>query len=95
MSHTRTITVPRPTVGRIVHYNEPVRHYGDDGSFFESPGPCRAAIITEVRETQDHTHTVGLALFLPDHFEPRPLATGGAARSNHPSVGHWHWPEKV
>ena len=91
---TRTITVPRPSVGRIVHYNGPIREHSDDGTLHETPGPCRAALITEVPDRYDHTHTVGLAVTLPTGTRYLPLASGGVPRSNHPDAEHWHWPER-
>lgn len=78
----------QPSVGRIVHYvGEPQVH--GDGL---RPGPCRAAIVTNVIEPEKVDAYVDLTV-----FDPNGQLIVGAVRSR--AVGElaegWHWPERT
>lgn len=72
-------TLPKPTVGRVVHYTSQGHSLGTKA------GTCRAAIITEVKDD----NTVSVAVFTPRgtlFYEAISQDPGKAA-------GTWHWPE--
>lgn len=73
-----------PTVGRIVHYIGSV----PDANGMVAAGPCRAAIVTEVRDVEECSLTV---------FHPEYGATsyGQSRHDESKSIGTWHWPERV
>lgn len=82
--------MPKPFVGRIVHY---VSH-GTPGGEYASE--CRAAVITEVtgESSGEFGELVGLCVLNPTgllfrdrvvHSEPADAHVGGT----------WHWPETV
>ena len=78
--------MPKPTVGRIVHY----RSYGTPGG--EYTPQCRAAVITEVHADSEQ---VGLAVLNPTGTFFHPLAAGGCAHDEGQVYGGtWHWPER-
>ena len=80
--------MPKPSVGRIVHYTGPLVQYGD-GNF--RPGPCRAAIITNVIEPGKADAYVDLTIFDPNGQ----LLDGAVRYDGDRSVGEtWHWPER-
>ncbi len=78
----------QPTVGRIVHYQA----YGTPGG--EYPSVPRAAIVTEVPETQDPGSPgypiVGVFVLNPTgaHFNRN------VPYSETPQPGHWSWPPR-
>ena len=78
-----------PSVGRIVHYADTAQEYGD-GSL--RPGPCRAAIVTNVIEPGKTDAYVDLAI-----FDPNGWRVDGAVKNDETrSTGEtWHWPERV
>lgn len=73
-----------PSVGRIVHYVS----YGTPGGEF--PSVCRAAVITEVHNSEE----LGLAV-----LNPTGMFFNRSNRDDGGSDGHvggtWHWPERV
>jgi hypothetical protein len=80
--------MPKPTVGRIVHYVS----YGTPGGEYTSQ--CRAAIVTAVHPGTEG-RGVSLAVLNPEgmffnqscsHYEPDGAGT--------PPGGSWHWPER-
>lgn len=100
--------IPKPSVGRIVHYVS----YGTPGGEYTSH--CRAAVVTEVDLTVENPQTVGLCVLNPtgqffnrtvpyDDGEPEvPIAIGAYERVPEPLCderwyrgGTWHWPERV
>ena len=70
----------KPSVGRIVHYVS----YGTPGGEFTSE--CRAAVITEVQNSETVTLCVlnptGIFFHESNHYEEH-------------KGGTWHWPEIV
>lgn len=78
----------QPSVGRIVHYVGDPQVYGDG----LRPGPCRAAIVTNVIEDQRPDAYVDLTVFDPNGqliagaVPPRPVGELGEG---------WHWPERT
>lgn len=86
------MTVPWPSVGRIVHY----RSYGTpvlaDGSQTYPPA-CRAAIITEVTNCGAHAYCVGLFVANPNGvFLKEHVPYDGTSQQQ---GGTWHWPERM
>lgn len=87
-------SVQKPSVGRVAHYvsyGSPVREDGTQAYASE----CRAAIITEVYETDpvpEHgVPYVGLCVLNPTgQFFSR-----GVLYDEDRSGGSWHWPERV
>ena len=90
--------MPKPSVGRIVHYVS----YGTPGGEYQSE--CRAAIVTEVEPLTgmdaaqaeveqwdvEARHTVGLCVLNPTgQFFNR-----GLHYSPNKRAGTWHWPER-
>ena len=71
-----------PSTGRIVHYVS----YGTEGG--EYGKACRAAVVTEVRDSD----TVGLAVLNPSGVFFNEAEYDGRVT---PSGGTWHWPEQV
>ncbi|MFG2506745.1 hypothetical protein ACGFOW_14715 [Streptomyces rubiginosohelvolus] len=77
---------PKPTVGRIVHYVGWCET--GDGP---RPGPCRAAIVTNVIEPERPDPYVDLGIFDPNGY----LLDGAVKNDETRSVGEtWHWPER-
>jgi hypothetical protein len=89
------MSLPFPSVGRVVHYVS----YGTPGGEYASQ--CRAAIITEVGEWPEGISDadkgniavpVGLAVLNPEGM----FFNRGCMQSE---LGHeggtWHWPERV
>ncbi|MDT0387814.1 hypothetical protein [Streptomyces dubilierae] len=76
-----------PSVGRIVHYVD-WQEYGDG----PRPGPCRAAIITNVIEPDKADAYVDLTI-----FEPNGWRVDGAVKNDesHTLGESWHWPERT
>ncbi len=75
--------MPRPSVGRVVHYVS----YGTPGGEYTSE--CRAAIITEVHHSPE---VVGLAVLNPTGmFFNRHIEQDEDGKAG----GSWHWPERV
>jgi hypothetical protein len=85
----------QPSIGRIVHYVS----YGTPGGEYGSE--CRAAIITEVGQTEVneqnpagdgvYRETVGLMVANPTgQFFNR-----GVLYDEDKAGGTWHWPERV
>lgn len=78
--------MPKPSVGRIVHYTS----YGTPGG--EYGQECRAAIITQVSSRDCNDAPVGLAVLNPtgmyfhDHVHHSEQEFDG---------GTWHWPERT
>lgn len=80
--------MPQPSVGRIVHYIEGAVEYGD-GSW--RPGPCRAAIVTNVIESDTLDPYVDLTV-----FDPNGQLITGAVKHDESKLGEsWHWPERT
>jgi hypothetical protein len=74
----------KPSVGLVVHYVS----YGTPGG--EYPKACRAAIVTEVRGSDDST--AGLAVLNPSGmFFDRDVTHDEDDKAG----GTWHWPERV
>lgn len=83
--------IPRPAVGRIVHYVA----YGTPGGEFPA-GICRAAIITEVtgRDVVLGTldpNVVALCVLNPSGQ----FFNQGVRYDAGHKPGSWHWPERV
>ncbi|MFC8859322.1 hypothetical protein [[Kitasatospora] papulosa] len=78
--------MPTPTVGRIVHYVD-WQEFGDG----PRPGPCRAAIVTNVIEQDTTDAYADLTIFEPNGFR-----LDGAVRNDETrTTGEtWHWPER-
>lgn len=78
-----------PSVGRIVHYVSSGDWYGDNTW---RPGPCRAAIITNVIEPNKADAYVDLTI-----FEPNGSCVDGAVKYDETRTTDetWHWPERV
>lgn len=74
------MTEPKPTIGRIVHYQS----FGTPGGEY-LPEP-RAAIITEV--TGD---TVGLFVANPTGL----FLNRDVPFAAEPTPGHWNWPPRI
>lgn len=85
--------MPKPSIGRIVHYVS----YGTPGGEFTSQ--CRAAIITEVDDPPPVNlggQRVGLAVLNPTGIFLHSLAAGGCVhREDNKAGGSWHWPERM
>lgn len=88
--------MPKPSVGRAVHY---VSHGSADGTYGKR---CRAATVAEV--DQIDPELVGLAVLNPTGLFFKPISDGGChyqdPGNNVPSPagadgGTWHWPERV
>lgn len=83
-----TPTIPKPTVGRIVHY------VVKDG---QRPGETRAAIITRTFHQPDHVnYAVNLTVF-PDHSNPSLYEEISASSSLYDDTGKpgtWSYPQK-
>jgi hypothetical protein len=78
-------TLPRPSVGRIVHY---VSRGSADGRY---PSVCRAAVITAL--TEHPTLFVDLCVLNPEGLY---FLSGAQAQPAEDRVpGTWHWPERV
>ncbi len=77
----------KPSVGRIVHYVD-WTEFGDG----PRPGPCRAAIVTNVIEPDKADAYVDLTI-----FDPNGQRVDGAVKSDETrTTGEtWHWPERV
>lgn len=82
--------MPKPSIGRVVHYQA----YGTPGG--EYPSVCRAAVITEVDTYQDDPDkflgSVGLCVMNPDGLF---LKKGMLQDEDTKAGGTWHWPERV
>ena len=76
--------MPKPTVGRIVHY----RSFGTPNGEYHST--CRAAIVTQVAD-DDSPAVVGLCA-----INPTGLFFHEACRQDESNTqgGTWHWPER-
>lgn len=70
----------KPTIGRIVHYAS----HGTPGGEYTSQ--CRAAIVTEVSDTD----AVALAVFNPTGMFFNQCLHDESEKSG----GTWHWPER-
>ena len=96
--------MPKPSVGRIVHYvshGTPLR--GDGSQAF--PSECRAAVITEVvplagtdaaqaeieQWDAEARYTVGLCVMNPTGL----FLNQGLHYDPNKQGGTWHWPERV
>lgn len=84
--------MPKPSVGRMVHYVS----YGTPGG--EYPSVCRAAVITAVDEYQasadgEFVGHVSLCVLNPEgmFFNKSVLHRDAEAMKG----GTWHWPERV
>ncbi|MER7047722.1 hypothetical protein [Streptomyces jumonjinensis] len=91
------MSIPAPSIGRIVHYVSHGTPVLDDGTRAFPPA-CRAAVVTEV-DLADPDR-VGLAVDNPTGRFYHPLAAGGCRRADggctDPAAGgSWHWPERV
>lgn len=78
---------PVPSIGRIVHYFS----YGSaDGTTF---APCipRAAIITDVKDSNDPRSDVSLCCINPTGF----FFHLDCPYAEEPKAGHWNWPQFV
>lgn len=74
--------MPKPSVGRIVHYSS----YGTPGGEYSSV--CRAAIIAAVKDE----HTVDLVVLNPEGlFFNKDVEQFNISKKG----GTWHWPERV
>ncbi|MFJ2514689.1 hypothetical protein ACIQJX_35035 [Streptomyces griseoviridis] len=78
--------MPKPTVGRIVHYVD-WQEFGDG----PRTGPCRAAIVTNVIERDKVDAHVDLTI-----FDPNGQRVDGAVKNDETrTTGEtWHWPER-
>lgn len=77
--------MPKPSVGRVVHYTS----YGTPGGEYGSE--CRAATITELTGDPDHVDQVGLAVMNPTGMFFNRAVQHDEAKAG----GTWHWPERV
>jgi hypothetical protein len=80
------MTVPNPSVGRIVHY---VSRGSADGKF---PATCRAAVVTEVAEPEQ-PRLVSLAVLNPsglffDQLIPYDDGQGAPGNADCPNAPH-------
>lgn len=75
------MTLPKPSIGRIVHFVNAGHSLGTYSS------TCRAAIITDVKDDT----TVTLCVFHPKGQAFYESLTYDASNSG----GTWHWPEQV
>jgi hypothetical protein len=80
-------TLPKPSVGRIVHYTS----YGTPGG--EYPSVCRAAVITAyTHDERLRPHFfVDLCVLSPEGF----FFNKGVQYDETNRGGTWHWPERV
>jgi hypothetical protein len=78
------MTEQQPTVGRIVHYVS----YGTPGGEYTSQ--CRAAIITDLAQTDEGGDVVGVAVVNPTGMFFNRAAYDEGAQTG----GTWHWPER-
>ncbi len=80
--------MPKPSIGRVVHYVSHGTPKKDDGSQAYA-SECRAAIVTKVTNSTN----VGLAVLNPSgmFFHESVLLDG----KDDPAGGTWHWPERV
>ena len=83
--------MPKPTVGRTVHY----RSYGTPGGEFTPE--CRAAIVTEVGPGSDPNGAgadddASLAVLNPTGIF---FNRGCAHDEDTKAGGTWHWPERA
>jgi hypothetical protein len=101
MSHSGE-TVPRPSIGRIVHYRSHGTPVREDGTQAHPPR-CRAALITDVYD-DDNPHPdpevvpgVEGAEWVALHvFNPRGDFYDDACHDELTKLGGtWHWPERV
>lgn len=79
----------KPSVGRVVHYTS----YGTPGG--EYPSVCRAAVVTEVGDTEGadaDLAKVGLAVLNPEGMF---FNRGVPQSEDKHRGGTWHWPERV
>lgn len=83
--------MPKPSVGRIVHYvsyGSPLRADGTQAFTSE----CRAAMVTEVGFAGER---VGLCVLNPTGLFFHALTEGGCRHDeNSHAGGTWHWPER-
>lgn len=84
---------PNPTVNDLVHYisfGTPIREDGTQAYTRR----CRAAIVTEVSDTQPDR--VGLCVLNPTGQFFHSLAAGGCLHDEKDHEGGtWHWPERT
>lgn len=80
----KTIQKPVPSVGRVVHYIA----YGTPNGEFPA-GQKRAAIVTQVHETQNPESDIGICVLNPNGFYFNELVSFGT------DPGQWCWPEYV
>jgi hypothetical protein len=85
---------PKPSVGRVVHYVS----YGTPGGEYTSQ--CRAAIITDLAQTDEDADVVGVAVLNPTGMFFNRAAydewdSTTALEGAEPQGGSWHWPERV
>jgi hypothetical protein len=91
--------VPKPSIGRIVHYVS----YGTPGGEYTSQ--CRAAVVAGVPEA-DETHAeqwgsdaivADLVVLNPTglFFNRCPYEHPDNGPGGRPRGGTWHWPERV
>jgi len=84
--------MPKPSVGRVVHYVS----YGTPGG--EYPSVCRAAIVAAVDDYQapagESIHVGHVSLCV---LNPEGLFFNKAVRQDEETQrgGTWHWPERV
>jgi hypothetical protein len=88
--------MPRPSVGRIVHYVS----YGTPGGEYTSE--CRAAVITKVAGpfsagdgSLNEFYQVGLAVLNPTGVFFNEVVQQQEGVLAELSGGTWHWPERV
>lgn len=77
--------MPRPSVGRIVHYVS----YGTPGGEFGRE--CRAAIITEVSPDAAEDEVALMVANPTGLFFNRDVGQNETSKPG----GTWHWPERV
>lgn len=75
----------QPNIGCIVHY----RSYGTPGG--EYTPQCRAAIVTDLAQSDEASDVVGLVVLNPTGMF---FTRAGQDESGHEG-GTWHWPEHV
>lgn len=89
------MTFQLPSVGRIVHYVSHRTPVGPDGAQ-QFTSECRAAIVTDVIECDQHDETsncsVGLAVLNPTGLV---FNTVTPRDEEEHAAGTWHWPERV